>query len=410
MKTIGKLPAQKWQELSSPILEALSSDEGIARVVGGCVRDALLGQQVSDIDIATSHPPEKVVDLLDKANIRNIPVGVSHGAILAITPHMSFHITTLRSDIETYGRRAKVEFVDDWYEDAKRRDFTMNALYADADGTLYDPVDGLDDLSHGIVRFIGDPKKRIQEDYLRILRFFRFLAYYGRSTVDQEALEACVQLADKLTTLSGERIWYECKKLLLADDPVPVITMMYKAGILKPLFPEVSFHLKAMSHLVMYETMLGLPKSAIRRFSALIQGDQEAARFISDVLKFSTNEKKMLIKITNYIQAGKNLQHVADLNKFLYHEGVELATDIILLTGQSIEEIMESLSTVQSWENPQLPISGRDLMEAGYHHGPALGEILESVENWWLEDSCLPSKDDCLEWVFAQHPPSNPHK
>ncbi|MEE8534186.1 MAG: CCA tRNA nucleotidyltransferase, partial [Alphaproteobacteria bacterium] len=222
------------------VVDALTADSAEVRFVGGCVRDAVAGRKVTDVDIATPDPPETVTRLLEAAGIRVVPTGIAHGTVTAVIRHRHFEITTLRRDVETYGRRAKVAFTDDWTADAARRDFTINALFCDPDGTLYDPFGGIDDLDAGRVRFVGDAVKRIKEDVLRLLRFFRFYAHYGRPPPDAEALAACRAMARALPGLSGERVSAELLRLLAAPDPAAVLALMIEAEVLAFVLPEVA--------------------------------------------------------------------------------------------------------------------------------------------------------------------------
>jgi poly(A) polymerase len=242
MQPSDRLDPQPWMTAPETVavMAALSAAGGEARFVGGCVRDALVGRKVRDVDIATHEPPERVLNLLARAGIKAIPTGIKHGTVTAVIGARHFEITTLRRDVETYGRHAKVEYTDDWQADAARRDFTMNALFCGADGSIYDPFGGAADLRAQRVRFVGDPEARIREDVLRLLRFFRFHAHYGKPPPDAAALAACRSLAHLLPTLSGERICAETLKLLSAPEPADVIDLMGEAGVLANFLPEAT--------------------------------------------------------------------------------------------------------------------------------------------------------------------------
>jgi len=220
------------------VMEALSAGGQEPRFVGGCVRDTLLGLPVKDVDIATPEIPEKVIELIEKAGLRAVPTGINHGTITAVSDGVPFEITTLRRDIETYGRRARVGFTKDWAEDAARRDLTLNALYCDLNGNVSDPVGGWVDLKAGRIRFVGDARTRIEEDILRILRYFRFFAFYGCGPADEAALSACREMAPLIKNLSVERVWKELSTLLLAPDPTLTLSLMATHGILPHLLPE----------------------------------------------------------------------------------------------------------------------------------------------------------------------------
>ena len=241
MKPDGKLEPQGWMTApdSRAVLEALQAEGAEVRFVGGCVRDALAGRPVKDIDLATADPPEKVISLLEQAGLKAVPTGIAHGTVTAVSDHHPYEVTTLRRDVETHGRHATVAFTDDWAADAARRDFTFNALSCRADGTLFDPYEGEADLRAGRVRFVGDARERIEEDYLRLLRFFRFHAHYGRGEPDRAGLAAAAALAPKLVRLSGERIRTEIFTLLKAPDPVPVLEVMARHRIFAAVLPDL---------------------------------------------------------------------------------------------------------------------------------------------------------------------------
>jgi hypothetical protein len=241
-RKIARIEPQSWMTAphTRAVLAALSAEGAAPRFVGGCVRDAELGRPVKDIDIATPDPPERVLALLERAGLKAVPTGLAHGTVTAISRGRPFEVTSLRIDVETYGRHAKVEFTDDWQADAGRRDLTINALSCAPDGRIFDYFGGLEDLRAGRVRFVGDPRARIREDYLRLLRFFRFHAHYGRGAPDPEGLAAAGELAPKATKLSGERVRAELLRLLAAPDPVPVLDLMAARGVLRVFLPEAA--------------------------------------------------------------------------------------------------------------------------------------------------------------------------
>ena len=279
MQPSDRLDPQPWMTAPETVavMAALSAAAGEARFVGGCVRDALLGRKVRDVDIATHEPPERVMNLLKRAGIKAIPTGIKHGTVTAVTGAKHFEITTLRRDVETYGRHAKVEYTDDWQADAARRDFTMNALFCGADGTIYDPFGGLADLRAQRVRFVGDPETRIREDVLRLLRFFRFHAHYGKPPPDAAALAACRSLAPLLPTLSGERICAETLKLLSAPQPADVIDLMGETGVRAHFLPEATRNdrLRALVAIEGSAPRDLVPRTdPLRRLAALLDGSE----------------------------------------------------------------------------------------------------------------------------------------
>lgn len=397
MKPAGKLPPQDWITFPETVrvMNAIMAGGKLARFVGGCVRDAILGRDIADVDIATAEPPTRVVRLLKDAGIQVIPFGLDHGSVLAVQPNMTYHITTLRADLETYGRHARVDFIDDWQEDAIRRDFTMNALYADLDGTFYDPAGGVEDIMAGRVRFIGDPLERIHEDYLRVLRFFRFQAYYGLEPPTEEHLAACQQAASHLRQLSGERVWYELKRLLLSDNPVPALKSMEKYGILSVLFSH-PVQTTAIEDLVKLEHMHNTPKCAIRRLACLLGDNLEAARNIRQDLPLSTHELSHLVKLIHLIHEKIDLSIEYQNYKLLYEQGPETYLDYILLSEKFIEQGQQYLN---GWTSPVLPIGGHDLLARGLVSGPNVGLIIKEVTEWWLRQACKPNHDQCLQWL-----------
>ena len=276
-------------EASRALIAALSAEGAPARFVGGCVRDGVIGRTVKDVDIATPARPEDVIRLLDAAGIRTVPTGLAHGTVTAVIDHCGFEVTTLRRDVETDGRRAVVAFTDDWQADAARRDFTMNTLFCDADGTLYDPVGGLADLRAGRVRFVGTARARIAEDVLRLLRFFRFHGWYGRGEPDPEAIAACRAMAPKLPGLSAERIWGELSRTLLAPDPAAAYRLMEQAGVLARVLPEAR-RIERLAAAVAAEEALGLAPSAIRRLGAALGGTADSIPALGERLRMSRAE------------------------------------------------------------------------------------------------------------------------
>lgn len=406
MQPIGQLPHQKWLEHPSTVrvIEALVAGGKPARFVGGCVRDAILHRPIADIDIATPEPPERSQYLLEDAGIRVIPVGLSHGAIMAVIGDMSYHITTLRRDVETYGRKALVDYVDDWQEDARRRDFTMNALYVDLDRTLYDPCGGIEDIKNGRVRFIGEPEKRIQEDYLRILRFFRFQAYYGTDAPEEEDLLACRKAASHIKLLSKERIWYEFRRLLLADDPLQVIMWMSEYDILNTIFSfkindeVISKHFQS---LIKLESQFNAPKSSLRRLACILDGSVHHAQRIREDLPVPTDDQQTLIKLSKLINDKPDLENDYQLHRLLYTYGTNIFYDyILLLAAREGIDAQSKLNVLVNWTSPKLPLQGKDLLELGFSAGPSMGILLEALTEWWLINKCQPSKQECIDWVL----------
>ncbi|MDG2533122.1 CCA tRNA nucleotidyltransferase [Sphingomonas sp. HITSZ_GF] len=365
------LPDAEWRHRDglAHLIEVL----GDARFVGGSVRDTLLGIPVSDLDVATPLPPERVVELLKAAKIRAVPTGIEHGTITAVLESGPVEVTTLRRDVSTDGRRATVAFTDDWREDAARRDFTINALYADpASGEIFDYFGGLADLEARHVRFIGDPFQRIAEDHLRILRFFRFLARFG-DVADAAALEACTVRAKDLMALSRERIADELLKLLVARDAVRVVALMIERGIFEPVLPEVASAAR-FSHLADREAAAGFDPSAIRRLASLIPQDPALAEQIAARLKLSNAQRRRL--------AAAVLPPEGAPRPLAYRAGAEAALDQLLLSDRPITEALE----VRDWQPPRLPLTGGAIVARGIKAGPEVARLMKQVEGDWIAE------------------------
>ncbi|MFC3711804.1 CCA tRNA nucleotidyltransferase [Sphingoaurantiacus capsulatus] len=387
-----KLPPQPWQARAGAkrILAALGAD---TRIVGGAVRDALLGIEVADVDLATRLKPEAVVKTLEAAGIKAVPTGIAHGTITAVSDGGIFEVTTLRRDVSTNGRHAEVAFSEDWQEDASRRDFTINALYADpATGEIFDYFGGLDDLKDRRVRFIGDPLKRIAEDHLRILRFFRFHARFGGEP-HPESLEACATRANDLMALSRERIRDELLKLLCVADPLPTLRLMLERGILVPVFPEIeAARLADLDRLVSIERALGQPCAALRRLAALLPADAALLDDVAARLRLSNVERKRLVTT-----ADRLTKIPATPLPLAYRIGADSAADRLLLAAHQPDDIAEPLKTLAAWQEPRLPISGRDLIALGVPAGPEVSRLLLRVEDMWVEDGFPPDREAVLE-------------
>lgn len=373
------LPDADWRRRDG--LDRLVEVLGDARFVGGSVRDTLLGLPVSDVDLATPLGPQQVLALLKEAGIRAVPTGIDHGTVTAVLESGPVEVTTLRRDVSTDGRRATVAFTDDWREDAARRDFTMNALYADPrTGEIFDYFDGRTDLKARHVRFIGDPLQRIAEDHLRILRFFRFLARFG-DVVDPAGLEACTLRAKDLMALSRERIADELLKLLVARDAVRVVRMMVERGIWMPVIPEVTAEgADRLESLVSSEQAAGIAADPIRRLAALLPPDPQAADGVGARLKLSNARRKRLVTAVG----GAAPMPAAAL---AYRSGKESAVDLLLLAGAS-----DAAAEVEAAEVPRFPLSGGALVTRGLSKGPVVARVLRAVENQWIEEG-FPSAD-----------------
>lgn len=375
------LPDAEWRHRTGlgRLAAILGAAEGDARFVGGAVRDTLLGLPVADVDIATRHAPAQVIALLKGAGIKAVPTGIDHGTITAVLDSGPVEVTTLRRDVSTDGRRATVAFTDDWREDAARRDFTFNALYADPiSGQVFDYFDGLTDLHARHVRFIGDPLRRIAEDHLRILRFFRFLARFG-DTPDAAGLEACAERANDLMALSRERIADELLKLLVAKDAVRVVELMVEQGILAPVLPEIDGGGAArLARLAAREVATDTAPDAIRRLAALLPGDLDTANAVGGRLKLS---KAMRFRL---LQASTPSHERAKALGYLF--GVDIAIDLLLLSARDLSEIDADVRALRAWTPPVFPMSGGAIVARGIDAGPEVARLLNLVKSQWLAE------------------------
>lgn len=394
------------------VMEALAAGGKPARFVGGCVRDALLERGVADVDIATEEPPENVVALLEAGGIRALPTGIEHGTITAISGGIPHEVTTLRHDVETHGRHATVAFTDDWAADAARRDFTLNALYADADGTLYDPVGGIADLTAGRIRFVGDARTRIEEDVLRLLRFFRFYAWYGRTEPDNEALAACRAMAPRIATLSVERVWSELRRLLLAPDPARVLGLMADHDVLEHVLPEAVLS-KRLAVLTRLEARRHVAPDAIRRLAAAMAPDGAAARALAIRLRMAAIDARRLEILAVPSMRPKGGADDAANRVALYRLGEAAYGDLALIgaAGDTSKDASEDAAGEAGWEAalslparapvPSFPLAGRDVRAAGIDEGPRIGALLEEIESWWIEGGFAAGRAQCLERLDA---------
>ena len=392
MKPAGRidLPERMRDPAAARLFAALDAAGIAARFVGGCVRNAVLGRDIDDIDIALSRAPETVMLALKAANIKVIPTGLKHGTVTAIVDGRTFELTTLRRDVETDGRHAVVAFTDDWLEDASRRDFTFNALYADRDGTLYDPFEGRADLARRKVRFIGDADLRITEDRLRVLRFFRFHAWYGAAPFDGASYEACARHAGALGNLSGERVAKELLRLLAAPDPADAIEAMADAGALNHWLPEYedTGRLRA---LIARET----EPDALRRLAAVLKDGTDATA-LGKRLKLSTQQALRL----EIMLAHEPVMDVAGGAKAwraqIYRLGTGLYIDRLLLSVDAAGDWRAALALARAWAPPEMPVSGGDALKLGLKPGPKVGALLDGVERWWISGDFAADRAACL--------------
>ncbi len=371
---------------------AAEGESPCALFVGGCVRNSLLKEPVSDIDIATICTPEEVTVRLKKAGIKVIPTGIDHGTVTAVMGKEPFEITTLRKDVETFGRHAVVAFTKDWRKDAQRRDFTMNTLLADQEGHIFDPTgQGLADLEARRVRFVGDPAIRIAEDYLRILRFFRFHAFYGEGAPDEVALAACREAADRIGALSRERVTQEFLKILSVDDPYSILGVMFENNILHDIV-SVKHENELLRKLCAFQKCYAA-FSVVARLIVLSGFSAAHMAALEKYLILSNAQKKEFKTLLEMLNSSEKTE------VFLYRYGGDLTTQALLLRavrGGDESGLAEAMSVVKDGIVPAFPLSGTDVIGAGVSQGPQVGKILSAIEKWWIDAGFQPDRAACL--------------
>lgn len=392
------------------LLAALSEGGEEARVVGGAVRNTLLGEPVGDIDIASTTLPEETKARAQSCGFKVVPTGVEHGTVTVIAKGVPYEVTTLRTDVETHGRQATVAFGRDWQVDAERRDFTVNALYVRANGDVIDHVGGLADIEKRELRFIGDAEQRITEDYLRILRFFRFFAWYGSGRPDSAGLKACAKLKTHLSSLSAERVWSELKKLLTAPDPSRALLWMRQSGVLTQILPESEkWGIDSIHGLIRVERDLEWKPDALLRLQAMVPPDAARIAEFGKRLRLSNAEKA---RLENWALADVPKSELSDtgLIKLIYSGSRQALIDRLKLALVSARTAAETdnqammrsaqlnrlLDVAESTEVPVFPVSGADLMKHGLEKGPALGQRLKALEAAWLASDFKLSKENLL--------------
>jgi poly(A) polymerase len=407
--SLGQRPWMTDAETAA-VMDALEAAGGAdcARFVGGCVRNTLVGRPVDDIDIATRLTPEAVVKAVEARGLKAAPTGVDHGTITAVCNGRPFEITTLRRDVTTDGRRAVVAFTADWTEDAQRRDFTLNALYARRDGSIFDPTGhGVADAKAGRIVFVGDPRMRLREDYLRILRFFRFLAWYGRGAPDEAALAACAAMKANVTSLAAERISKELLKLLAADDPRSAVELMVKTGVLEMVLPE-PIDLDRFKGLVEIETdQLFEPADAVLRLAALLPDDQMTAARFCGSLRLSNADRDRITAALSPTPVLKSWMSPREIRRAVYREGHAAFRDRAELAWARANRTAAApqwrgmIALAEGWPRPSFPLSGEEVMAAGVPRGPMVGQVLREVEDWWIDHDFIDDKLSTIEKLKA---------
>jgi poly(A) polymerase len=383
------------------IFSLLNADGGEGRVVGGAVRNSLMGLDVSDIDVATTLTPDVVIERAKEAGIKTVPTGIEHGTVTLVIDRKPFEVTTLRADVETDGRRATVAFSTDWQTDAERRDLTINALYVGESGDVVDLVGGLADIEKRNIRFIGDAATRIKEDYLRILRFFRFFAYYGSGRPDADGLRASSAARSKLATLSAERVWSEMRKLLSAEDPGRALLWMRTVSVLTEILPETEkWGIDAIPALIATEKALGWKPDPLLRLAAIVPPDAKRLEAMAARLKLANAEAAVFKAWANAAPVNDEMS-TATFNRLLYRNGAEGITTRLKLAlavarGKAEGDMAEMarsarlnklLDHANAWIKPSFPVNGGDVMAAGIPSGRQVGETLAALEHQWVEEN-----------------------
>ncbi|RAK64239.1 CCA tRNA nucleotidyltransferase [Phenylobacterium kunshanense] len=406
--TIGQRPWMNAPETAA-VFDALEAESGpdCARFVGGCVRNTLVGRPVDDIDIATTLTPDQVTKALKAAGIRAVPTGIDHGTVTAISRHKPHEITTLRRDVSTDGRRATVAFTTDWAEDAQRRDFTLNSLYARRDGSIFDPTGhGVADAKAGRIVFVGDAEQRLLEDHLRNLRFFRFFAWFGRGEPDAAAVAACAKLKDHIDALAAERIHKELLKLLAADDPRAAVRLMAETGVLQVIL-KAPANLARFDSLVEIETEQIFDCDPVLRLAALLPDDQVGAGKLAARIRLSNDERDRITAALAPTPKLKSWMSPREIRREVYRAGQAVFRDRAKLAWAASDRSAATMqwrgmiALADGWTPPAFMITGEDVMKAGVPKGPLVGAVLREVEDWWIDHDFLDDKLSAVEKLKA---------
>jgi poly(A) polymerase len=384
------------------LLALLDRDGEEARVVGGAVRNALMGIPVAEIDVATTAVPLEIMRRVEAAGGKAVPTGIEHGTVTAILNHRPIEVTTLREDVETFGRKARVKFGRDWRADAERRDFTINALSASADGVVHDYVGGLDDIAARRVRFIGEPQQRIEEDYLRILRFFRFHAHFGDGAPDPAGVQACIRARAGLDTLSRERVRMEMLKLLVAARATPTLVVMTENGLLGMVLGGVAY-LASFENAIKVDAALGVEADAIRRLGALAVWVEEDAERLAQRLRLSNAESERLLALDGWWHVAPQADAKA-ARALLYRLGPQSFADRIFIAwarsdaGAADPAWRDLASLPLRWTAPAFPLKAADFVRRGVAEGPPLGVALRAAEAAWIAAD-FPTDRDMIDAI-----------
>ena len=384
------------------LFDVVEKHGGVLRFVGGAVRDALAGRQGFDLDLATDMSPDELVETCEENNIKTIPIGIKYGTVGVVINDKVLEITLLRKDIKTDGRHAEVEFTTDWQEDASRRDLTINAVYADEKGNVFDYYNGIDDLEKGVVRFIGNPAHRIQEDYLRILRFFRFYSIFGKGEIDAKALAACRNNQAGLKKISIERVRDELAKIMVTPNVIKTMKIIIDNDILGYILPKAP-HFTCLERLITLVRKESLDESALRRLFILYLPNEKLAESFANRLKLSKKQKELFVSWARYNPSLNTFMDKISLQKLLYEQGREFCYHRFILkcaeTGIVPREFHEVLDNIASLPIAVFPLKGRDLIKAGVEDNRKIGQILKMLEHLWIESGFVLSKDELLAQV-----------
>ena len=391
-------------KICKKILSLLNKKEDSTRFVGGCVRDSIIGIETNDVDIATKLEPYEVINILNSASIKVIPTGIDHGTVSVFSKNFNFEITTLRSDISSDGRHAEVIFSDSWEKDSSRRDFTINSIYLKQNGDIYDPYNGIQHLKERKVVFIGDPNERINEDYLRILRFFRFNAFYGNDNLrlSNNSIRACAKNKSKIKKLSSERIHNEFFKILNSTNPYFVINIMKKIGILDILF-EKKVETKFFKKLLSIEKKNSMTSDQTLRFISLVFNTKKNYLFDLRMFNFSKKDKKKLLLLTNQEFKIDNKMKNNDIKRILYSIDKKLFIDLAVLSWvlsankTQNKDWKSIISQISKLNSPIFPLKAADLLSFGLKEGPIIGEIFSQIEKEWIDSNFALNKKELLQ-------------
>jgi poly(A) polymerase len=398
---LSKLPYPLNGPTEQGIIKFLADRKVTARFVGGCVRDAIAGTYGGDVDIAVDVSPQKIKEIFEAEKFPVIDTGLKHGTVTLVLGHDTFEITTLRKDVVTDGRWAEVQFTDDWLEDASRRDFTFNAMYLDADGTLYDPFNGREDLKNGLIRFVGDPRKRIDEDFLRILRAYRFHARFGdrKMEFDRDTRVECIVAAASLRGLSAERVRTELFKLLSYDDPRETIKLLLEDKILEYWLPEARSH-ERVNYTIKREKQIGIETHYTRRLAALTYTYmEEVALEVAHRLKMSNDDKKRYVAASGPVPIFHKIREAEPAwRQYIYDYGSETFIDRLLIYHPVAIHLEPAIQYAFHWKIPEFPINGHDVLAMGVS-GKDVKLHLDAVKTYWRDQDFLATRNHCLAYL-----------